>query len=222
MESISLPKVSIIVLTYNAPSYVRKTLKTLSLTNYPNYEVVVFDNSSRLMTKLVLLNSLKRRRCSRLVFSDKNLLFAEGNNQGFKAVSEDADYVLLLNSDVKINDPEWLSKLVKVHQRGISSLGACLSAPIRADGYCLMIDKDLYAKYKLNTDFQWWWSVTQLQANILKDGFTVRAVKNHDHLLYHYGGASGDAWKRAKGMNIDVESVVKWFEDKDVEVLETL
>lgn len=222
MENKGKPLISIIVLTYNAPSYVRKTLRTLAKTSYPNYEVIVFDNNSRFWTRQVLLASQKRGWAKRVILSDENLLFAAGNNEAFKAISSDAKYVLLLNSDVKIVDPKWLDKLFSIHERGVSTLGFCASAPARGDGYCFLIDRDLYGKYLLDTEFQWWWGITKLQSLILRDGLKVKAVKEHEELLHHYGGASGDAWKKAKGMDVDIEDVKRWFEKNEVEIIEKL
>ena len=70
------PKVSILILTYNAPRYVYKTLKSLQKTDYDNYEIIVFDNNSRLITRLINLFALSKGWISRLIFSPKNILFS--------------------------------------------------------------------------------------------------------------------------------------------------
>lgn len=133
--------------------------------------------------------------------------------------SKDATHFLLLNSDVEIKDKDWLYKLVQLHDtEGITAFGCVKSAPLRADGYCLLIDRWLYEKYRLDESFEWWWSVTKLESQVLKEGLCIRAVDNHESLLHHFGGASGRGWVNAKGMDIGFEEVVGWFVDKKAEV----
>lgn len=128
----------------------------------------------------------------KLIFEKENTLFAKGNNTASSLCNTNSDYILLLNSDVEIRDKDWLRILLENHKRGATAYGVCDGNPhTRADGYCFLIDKDLYMKYKLDEQFEWWWSVTKLQAQLLRDGYDVCAIRNHDNLIYHYGGASG-------------------------------
>lgn len=88
----------------------------------------------------------------------------------------------------------------------------------------MLIDKFLYDKYKLDEYFKWWWSITKLQSQVLKEGFKIRAVKNHEKHIHHYGGKSGDGWKGATGMDISIDEVISWFENKkeNVEIIEEI
>jgi hypothetical protein len=92
----------------------------------------------------------------------------------------------------------------------------------RADGYCLLGDRELYLEYGLDEQFEWFWRVTKLQAELLKAGHGVRAVREHDHLLYHFGGkSSGKGLTRgAKGMKVDRKDVAAWFAGHSVDVIE--
>jgi GT2 family glycosyltransferase len=45
--------------------------------------------------------------------NEENRLWSPANNQGLKNCAEDSKYCLLLNSDVQILDPAWLSELQK-------------------------------------------------------------------------------------------------------------
>jgi GT2 family glycosyltransferase len=125
----------------------------------------------------------------------------------------DATHFLLLNPDTVVISPGWLERLVGVHEPGITSLG-CVAHPIsRADGYCLLIDRDVWEQAGgLDEHFQWWWSVTRLQASVLGAGQSVQAVRDHENLLRHLGGKSGDDWKGARGMDTSAEEVVSWFD----------
>ena len=90
-----------------------------------------------------------------------------------------------------------------------------MKEPIRADGYCMLIDKYLYDKYQLDENFEWWWSVTKLESKVLKNGLPVRAVKEHEKLMHHFGGRSGKGYKDAKGMDISINEVLTWFQEKN-------
>jgi len=221
-------KISVLMLTYNAPDYVFESIKGVNeiKEKTDNLELIVLDNNSEPPTKNILKKLKEENLIDKLVLNPKNDLFARGNNLASRYASEDTTHYLLLNSDMKIIDPNCINKLMEIHPTngGISSFGAVLFEPIRADGYCMLIDKSLYDKYQLDEYFEWWWSITKLQSQILKEGLKIRAVKNHEKYIHHYGGKSGDGWKGATGMDISIDEVINWFKDKkeNMEIIEEI
>ncbi len=216
-------KVSILMLTYNAPKYVYKSIKTVKeKTADVDYELIVFDNASKPITKFLLKHLNKKGYIDKLFLNDKNDLFAKGNNKASALADKKSSYYLLLNSDIEIKNEKWLSNLLSMHPAngGISSYGAVLYEPVRADGYCMLIDKSLYDKYRLNENFEWWWSVTELESHVLKENKDIIAVANHEKYIHHFGGKSGKGFKDAKGMDINIEEVKKWFNDKKVTIID--
>lgn len=210
--------VSIIILTYNAPEYVKETIETLNIVSDPavlgRCEIIVWDNNSNDETKELLISLKEKGYIDKLHLSEENLLFAGGNNEASKLADPSSKYYLLLNSDIRVVDPQWLSILLKSVENGKYSgvsYGFC-KKPNRCDGYCFLIKRELYDKFHLDTAFQWWWGVTKLQAQILNEGYSLLAYRFHNHLLVHYGGKSGDAYKNAKGMDIDISDVMQWFQ----------
>lgn len=217
-------KVSILMLTYNAPKYVKESIVTLQEnTKNVEYELIVLDNHSKFITRMLLKSLKSKGFIDKLIMSDKNLLFAKGNNVAFQSAA-DSEYILLLNSDVRINSEDWLETLLNIHPQegGVSAFGAVDSEPIRADGYCLLINRDLYEKYKLDETYEWWWGVTKLESMVLKEGKKIVAVRNHEKFIHHYGGKSGKGFKHAKGMDADRNEVKKWFDNNKVEIIDTL
>lgn len=214
--------ISIIMLVHNAKSFTKHSIKTLKKTmGEQEYELIVVDNDSGFATKHALLALQKKGMIEKLLFLKENTFFAKGNNIGSKLCSDKSDYILLLNSDIEIRNKKWLDILMKYHKRGATAYGVCENNPYtRGDGYCFLIDKDLYLKYQLDESFEWWWSVTKLQAQLLKEDCSVTAIKNHNELLYHYGGMSGKSWKKSKGLSVEGEQIKEWFENKKVNVLE--
>ena len=143
---------------------------------------------------------------------DENLFFAKGNNLGSRIASINSRYVLLLNSDIEIIDPKWLSKMLAIHKRGATSLGCGISekGQFIADGYCILIDKDIFDKILINEKFEWWYGLAYTEKEILRRFYTIQAVSSHDELLVHFGGKSGDDWKKAAGME-RINWYDKWF-----------
>jgi glycosyltransferase involved in cell wall biosynthesis len=211
------------VVTHNALRYTLRLLRSLPRTRGVDYELVVVDNRSRALTRAILAAAALLGRIDRLCLLDRNTLFAPANNIGAAATSRTARHVVLLNSDVEVRDPDWLARLLALHRRGATSFGLALGTPTRADGYCLMIDRDLMVRYGLDEQFEWFWSATKLQAELLAAGHSVRAVREHDHLLHHFGGRSGGehATWAAKGMALERDEVERWFEgERAVEVID--
>jgi len=153
---------------------------------------------------------------------ESNRFFSKGNNIGVKIAPEESNYILLLNSDVEILNPLWLKKLLDIHKEGITTYGAIVGEkfPNRGDGYCFLIDRRLYEKYWLDESFPWFWGITKLQSKILSDGYSVKAIRNHENIIKHYGGGSGDAFKKLKNAtNIDLQQVNSWFGKNQVTIL---
>lgn len=211
------PSVSILLVTYNAPRHVLHILRQLrSNTSGVDHEVVVVDNASRWPTRLLVTLARWSGFANRVALLDRNTLFAEGCNIAASLSARDSDYVLMLNPDTQPQRPDWLAHLVALHERGATGYGFVDNAPDhqplpRADGYCLLVDRDLFLEVGMDEDFAWWWSATRLQAGLLERGHAVRAVADHQEWLTHVGGASGKAWKGARGMEVTVEEVRGWF-----------
>ena len=215
-----LPFVSILMLTHNAPDYVELAVRSVrDRTSEVRYELVVLDNLSEAPTRELVQRLSDEGLIDRLRLMGYNSLFAEGNNLAAALASSQATHYLLLNSDVEILDPSWLAQLLSVHERGITSFGVALD-PLRCDGYCLLIDADLYRANPLDTSFQWWWGVTKQQSALLSAGHSVQGYGEHEKWLHHFGGKSGSAWRGASGMDISRDEVDGWFVGRDVVVID--
>jgi hypothetical protein len=215
-------KVAIVIVSHNALRYCVRLFRSLARTRGVSYDTVVVDNRSRPWTRLVLVALSAVRSITRLCLLDTNTFFAEANNIGVAAAARDCDLVLLLNSDTEVRHPGWLARLVSLHTRGVTAFGVAGGGLDRADGYCFMVDRDLYEAHGLDETLQWWWAITRLQAQILNDGHTVHAIRNHDEWLVHFGGKSGTAWKAASGMSLEAEDVAAWFDGHSVLVSDSL
>lgn len=116
------PRVFIIILQYNHSPDTIRCLNSIKQLAYPNYQVVVVDNASQSSeidnTKKYLKSQFSQGRTldlqkgSTLIFNEKNLGYAGGNNIGISyALEHGADYVFVLNNDTTV-PPDLLDKLV--------------------------------------------------------------------------------------------------------------
>ncbi len=104
------PKVSVVVVNWNAWGITERCLESIKTLNYPNYEVIIVDNGST--TPAPNYFREKYLTCE-LLETGENLGYTGGNNVGIRsALSHHADHVLILNNDAVIEDPDMLNKLV--------------------------------------------------------------------------------------------------------------
>jgi len=114
-------KVSIVLVNWNNAYDTISCIKSLKKINYPNYEIIVVDNSSTddSTKELANVNNIN------LILNDSNLGFAGGNNVGIKYILKgDSDFVLLLNNDTVV-EKSFLTVLVKraIADKNIGVLG---------------------------------------------------------------------------------------------------
>ena len=100
------PLVSIVTINYNTPEVTGAMLRSLSLLNYPNLEVIVVDNASPQYSSLYLK---KEFPFITHVTSPVNVGFAGGNNIGLHFAK--GEYVFLLNNDTEVT-PCLVTQLV--------------------------------------------------------------------------------------------------------------
>jgi GT2 family glycosyltransferase len=101
------PRVSVIVLNWNGREHAEECLRSLSNLRYERdrLEVILFDNGSSDGSVEYLA---ERFPDVKLVASDRNLGFAEGNNRA--ALSASHEWLAFLNNDARV-PPDWLQRL---------------------------------------------------------------------------------------------------------------
>lgn len=105
------PKISIIILNYNAGDLLLDCVKSVLDTNYDNMEIIVVDNAS---------TDNSHRACKEkydiinLIENDKNLGYCEGNNVGLLRAT--GEFVAILNPDT-IVDQQWLKELLSSYNK---------------------------------------------------------------------------------------------------------
>lgn len=100
-----MQKIAIVILNWNGAKMMHEYLPTV-IKNSPEADIVVADNASTDESMAMLANEFPKVRT---ILLDKNYGFAEGYNKALKQI--DAEYYLLLNSDVEVPQG-WLKPLL--------------------------------------------------------------------------------------------------------------
>src|ERR1700722_5109279 len=98
--------VSILVITYNSATVLKPCLESVLQQDYSEREIIIVDNASSDGTRSVLQQFETR---SRVIYNDKNVGFAAGQNQAMAHAH--GEWLLSLNPDV-ILSPDFISNLL--------------------------------------------------------------------------------------------------------------
>ncbi len=104
------PKVSIVIPTFNRKKDLIDVINAVKKWNYTNYEFIIVDDASTDWTKEELNRLFPEIK---IIVNTKNMWASYSRNIWMKNISEDVEYILLLDSDVII-DPDAISWLVDV------------------------------------------------------------------------------------------------------------
>ena len=118
-SALKLPKISVIVLTYNNLELTKACLQSLiQWSDYPNLEIIVVDNASSDESPEYLKEFQAMHSQIKLILNPQNLGFAAGNNVGLKAAT--GDYLVMLNNDTVVT-PGWLLTMLRHLQKNAST-----------------------------------------------------------------------------------------------------
>ena len=125
------PLVSLIIPTRNSLSLVKKAVQsTLSVTQYPNFEIIVVDNNSDDPETLAWMDSFSNGSNPRVRVIRYRDPFNYSAINNFAVKEALGEVIGLLNSDVEAMDPGWLTEMVSHAVRpGIGAVGAMLYYP---------------------------------------------------------------------------------------------
>lgn len=105
------PYISIVIVNYNSGDRLQKCLNHLKGQTFKNFEVIVIDNASEDdSTSGLSTDQLELK----LIHSDENLGFAEGNNVAVKQAK--GEWLSFLNPDAYARY-DWLERFAEGHQR---------------------------------------------------------------------------------------------------------
>lgn len=104
----ALPSVAVVILNWNGRKYLEQFLPSVIASTYTNFRVVVVDNASSDDSVVFLQNTYPQVE---MIVLPQNFGFAKGYNEGLRQV--EADYYVLLNSDVEVVS-NWLEPMISL------------------------------------------------------------------------------------------------------------
>lgn len=102
------PTVSLVILTYNSVRHLPTLFQSLQQQTYQPMEIIVVDNASTDGT-VAWLRQQTFLPTVQLICNERNVWFAQGNNQGIQQAS--GDYVYICNDDIQFT-PTAIERLV--------------------------------------------------------------------------------------------------------------
>ncbi|MBT4858810.1 glycosyltransferase family 2 protein [archaeon] len=128
------PKVSVVVLSWNAVEKTLDCLNSILQTDYENFEIILVDNGSQIETVDKLKEIYKNNDKIKLIFNEKNLGPAVGRNVGFRNSSENAKYIAFFDNDTII-PKEYIGQLVDVMEKEDKIMGVNGAFSDFSEGY---------------------------------------------------------------------------------------
>ncbi len=128
-EHSDVPLVSIVIPTRDRLDLLRPCVESIiAKTSYPNYELIVVDNDSCEPETLAYLRQLTTDPRIRVMRYPHPYNFSAMNNLAAREAG--GDYLVLLNNDTVIIQPQWLSRMMMYGQRAdVGVVGARLVYP---------------------------------------------------------------------------------------------
>jgi len=123
------PLVSIIIPTRDAAGILKTCVDSIiSKTSYPNYEIIIVDNSSTEPQALSYFQELASNKTARTLKYSKPFNYSAINN--FAVSQAKGEFICLLNNDTEVIESAWLTEMVSHAIRPqIGAVGAKLLYP---------------------------------------------------------------------------------------------
>lgn len=113
-----IPSVAIVILNYNGKNYLEQFLPSVLASTYVHKKIIVADNNSSDNSVVWLKENYPTVE---LLLNKNNDGFAGGYNWALQQI--DADYFVLLNSDVWV-EANWIEPIIEIMEQD-ATIGAC-------------------------------------------------------------------------------------------------
>ncbi|HCH0718191.1 TPA: glycosyltransferase family 2 protein [Vibrio parahaemolyticus] len=123
------PLVSLVIPTKNGMEIVKQCIESIEqLTTYKNWEILLVDNQSDKAEDIAYFKQLAKDKRIQLLSYDKPFNYSAINNYAIEYAQ--GSIVVLLNNDVEVISPDWLSEMVSLCSRDeVGCVGAKLYYP---------------------------------------------------------------------------------------------
>ena len=127
-DVVGAPMVSIVIPSKDHPDILKQCINSIyRYTIYSNFEVIVVDNGSTSENRKTISEFLERYNAI-YVYEKNEFNFSKMCNTGARKAK--GDYLLFLNDDIEIIQPDWLERLLgHAQQQHVGAVGAKLLYP---------------------------------------------------------------------------------------------
>ncbi|ABL77615.1 glycosyltransferase family 2 protein [Thermofilum pendens] len=105
------PKVSIVIVNFKGTEALKKCLRSVFETEYPDYEVIVVDSLTDNVEK-ALRDEFGSKENLKIIHFDSNIGASGSHNVGAMASDPNSKYLVFLDNDVEV-EKDWLKRLVE-------------------------------------------------------------------------------------------------------------
>jgi GT2 family glycosyltransferase len=137
------PLISVLILNYNGIKYLENCISSVLQTTYPNFEVILVDNSSTDQSLKAVKDKFGSDQRLKIIENSSNLGFSGGNNVGYSFSK--GEYIAFLNNDTVVS-PDWLTHLFNALKND-ETIGLAQSLIFNIDGEKIQIAGWLYSNY---------------------------------------------------------------------------
>src|SRR5580693_3453997 len=123
------PMVSVTIVTWNSAKHLEESFAALNLQDYRDLEVIIVDNASEDGTRDIL-RKVQSKTKWRIIYNEKNVGFAAGQNQAIRASR--GEWVLCLNPDVMLS-PNFVTQLMSTAGESCFDAGVFCGKLLRWD-----------------------------------------------------------------------------------------
>ncbi|UPO87334.1 glycosyltransferase family 2 protein [Niallia sp. Man26] len=115
-ESNLLPKINVIITTYNREKFLHQVIESILNQDYSNIEIIVIDDNSQDGTSMLMEDKYSGN--SKVIYMRNKKNEGPGTNR-LKAFTShaDGDYILFLDDDDYLIDSNYISKAIDFHQK---------------------------------------------------------------------------------------------------------
>ena len=116
------PKVSVIVPVYNVEKYIEKSIISICVQDFSNYEIIIVNDGTKDDSMKIVDSVLSKYDIPYLIINQKNAGMSAARNAGLKVAT--GEYVCFIDSD-DIMDKRYISKLYTLAKNEDQSVCFC-------------------------------------------------------------------------------------------------